>query len=219
MTIIQREEQEVRIPEFVSDLAGFRRWAKSDAFPERGRYAYLDGELWVDASMEKLIHNGIKTEVSNVVGSLTKKSKFGNYLGDGVLLTNLDVGLSTEPDGMFISYEAIKSGRAILEDAEESLEVLGVPDMVLEVVSGTSIRKDTVVLRRFYALAGIREYWLADSRIQSFSFEILHRRGKGYAAAAVERGGWIESRVFGRSFRLVRELDEVGMAVFRLENK
>ena len=218
-TVIQREEQDVRIPRWVSDLAAFRRWAKSDEFPERGRYAYLDGDLWVDAGMEKVNHNRIKTAVSNVLDLLTKTDQIGIYLSDGMLLTNLKAGLSTEPDGMYISYATLKSGRAVLEEGEESLEVLGSPDVVLEVVSGTSVKKDTVVLRKLYARGGVPEYWIADSRPNSFSFEILQRQGAGYASAAADRGGWLESKVFGRSFRLVRETDQVGLPVFRLETK
>src|SRR5687767_3793242 len=112
MTIIQHEEQDVPIPESVSDLAAFRRWVKSDAFPEHGRFAYLDGGLWVDPSMEKSGHNQIKTEVSNVVGPLTKSRGLGLFWGDGMLLTNLEAGFSTEPDGMYISYDTLRAGRA-----------------------------------------------------------------------------------------------------------
>ena len=189
MTIIQHEEHDVRIPESVSDLAAFRRWAASDDFPEYGRFAYLDGGLWVDPSTERAGHNQIKTEVSNVVGPLAKGQGLGRFWGDGI------------------------------EDAEESLEVVGVPDMVLEVISRSSFKKDTVVLRKLYARAGVREYWVADSRAHHFSFEILHRRGAGYASAAADRGGWVESRVFGRAFRLLRETDPVGMPEFRFEMK
>jgi Uma2 family endonuclease len=217
--VIQREDQDVRIPKWAGDLAGFRRWAKSDEFPEHGWYAYLDGDLWVDPSMEKLSHNQIKTEISNVLGPLTKGSKGGLYVGDRMLLTNVQAGLSTEPDGMFVSYETLKSGRAVFEDAEESLEAVGIPDMVLEVVSGTSLKKDTVVLRELYARAGIGEYWLADSRSKNFAFQILHFQGLAFAAAPVDQDGWTTSKVFGRSFRLIRETDPVGLPVFRLEAK
>ena len=215
--VIQREDQDVRIPKWAGDLAGFRRWAKSDEFPEHGWYAYLDGDLWVDPSMEKLNHNQIKTEVSNVLGPLARAAQSGLFIGDRMLLTNVEVGLSTEPDGMFIAYDTLRAGRAVLEEGEDSLEVVGVPDVVLEVVSGTSVKKDTIILRDLYARAGVREYWLADSRAKSFSFEILHRQGVAYVSAPVDPGGWAASAVFGRSFRLLRETDPVGLPVLRLE--
>ena len=43
---------EVRIPGGIEDLEAFRRWAKSDEFPERGRFAFLGDDLWVDLAME-----------------------------------------------------------------------------------------------------------------------------------------------------------------------
>ncbi len=217
--IIQREEQDVRIPKWAGDLDGFRRWAKSDEFPEHGSYAYLDGDLWVDASMEKPNHNQIKTKIATVLDTLCSQEQRGLFISDRMLLTNLEAGLSTEPDGMFLGYETLKTGRAVLEDAEESLEVVGVADMVLEVVSGTSLKKDAVALRELYARAGVGEYWLADSRAKNFSFEILHLQGAAYVSAPADPAGWVESKVFSRSFRLARETDQVGLPVFRLEVK
>ena len=56
-------ENKVRIPAGIDDLESFRRWARSDEFPERGRFAYLNGELFVDLSMEDYFpHTRVKTE-------------------------------------------------------------------------------------------------------------------------------------------------------------
>ena len=48
---------------------------------------------------------------------------------------------------MFASAESIRSRRVSWEKGPASLEIIGTPDMVMEVVSKTSIQKDTVVLR------------------------------------------------------------------------
>ena len=55
--------------------------------------------------------------------------------------------------------------------------------MVLEVVSDGSVRKDTVVLRRAYWEAGVREYWLVDARRDPPSFDILRSTSKAFRAA------------------------------------
>jgi Uma2 family endonuclease len=217
--VIQREEQDVRIPKWAGDLDGFRRWAKSEEFPQHGWYAYLDGDLWMDPSMEKLNHNQIKTKFAVALDALCAQEQCGLFLSDRMLLTNVEAGLSMEPDGMFVAYETLKSGRAVLEDGEESLELVGVPDMVLEVVSGTSAKKDTVVLRDLYARAGIREYWLADSRAKSFSFQVLRPQEAAYVPVAADPDGWVASDVFGRSFRVLRETDPLGLPIYRREVK
>jgi Uma2 family endonuclease len=82
--------------------------------------------------------------------------------------------------------------------------------MVLEVVSASSEEKDTVVLRDLYWRAGVKEYWLVDPRGDDLAFDILRHGAKGYATAR-KQGGWLKSAVFGRSFRLTREVDRTGL--------
>ena len=213
--VIQHEQKAVRIPAWVSDLASFRRWAKSDDFPEHGWYAHLNGEIWVDPSMEKLAHNKIKTEVARVLATLAKDAGNGQFLSDRMLLTNRSAELSSEPDGMFVTYEAIRSGRCRLEQGDDSLEVEGSPELVLEVVSPSSRQKDTVVLRDLYWRAGVDEYWLVNATARALSFDVLRHGARGYTAAR-KQDGWVKSGLFGRSFRLTRQSDPLGEYVYLL---
>ena len=218
MTIVYREGSEVKeitVPAWVTDLSSFRRWAKSEDFPDRGWYAHLGGELWMDPAMERLGHNQAKGEIALVLGTLVKQTQAGRFISDRMLLTNLEAELSTEPDGMFLSYDALRTGRVRLEEGEDSLEVEGSPDMVLEVVSPTSRQKDTVKLRELYWRAGIKEYWLADPGPDDLSFDILKRGPKGYAATR-KTAGWVKSAVFGKSFRLTRQPDALGYPAYTL---
>jgi Uma2 family endonuclease len=117
--------------------------------------------------MEQLFsHNQVKTEFTVVLGGLVKTEGKGYLFSDDTLFSNPDADLSTEPDALFVSYDAVSSGRVRwVEGAEESyVEVEGSPDMVLEIVSKTSMRKDTATLRERYGRAGVREYWLVDAR-------------------------------------------------------
>ena len=106
-TVIQQEERDIRIPAWVCDLASFRRWAKSDDFPESGWYAHLDGELWVDLSMERLGHNQVKNAIGAKLTVMVEAAGTGRFLADRMLLTNAEAGLSTEPDGMFLSFDTL----------------------------------------------------------------------------------------------------------------
>lgn len=57
---VQNEGERVRIAPSVVDLASFRDWADSDAFPEHGRIDFLDGEIRVDLTLERLFtHNRV----------------------------------------------------------------------------------------------------------------------------------------------------------------
>src|SRR5262245_16975696 len=208
--------EEARIPAWVTDHRTFRRWIYSGKFPERGQFFHLNGELWVDLSMESLDHNQIKGVIYAVICSLVLENKLGRFCPDGMMLTNLDVLLSTEPDGIFLSRRSLQTGQVRLKKGGQSLEVIGTPDMVLEVVSKTTINKDTVDLLDLYFRAGIAEYWLVDSRPNYFRFDI-YRPGRRKYVAARKTDGWIKSDVFGKSFKLTRTAGAEDTLDYRLE--
>jgi Uma2 family endonuclease len=210
------------IPADVVDLDSFCRWACSDQFPQHGRFSFLRGQVWVDLSMEEFYnHNQVKEEIGRVLGGLIRSANLGRYAPDRMLLRNDAVPLATEPDGLFVSYGALQSGRVRrLEGASPGVfQLEGSPEMVLEVVSTTSVQKDTVVLRDLYWRAGVREYWLVDARGDSLHFNILRHGARGYTATRRQAGGWLRSNEFGRSFRLTRQVDPLGNPLYTLETQ
>ncbi len=211
--------ESVIIPSWVIDLASFRRWHDSESFPETGRICYLDGEVWVDMSPEQVFsHNQVKHEFGLVLGTLLKRERLGRYFPDGVLITNVDADVGNQPDGTFVSRATLRSRRVRLVAGARSgfVELEGTPDMVLEVVSNSSVAKDTEILPDLYWRAGIPEYWLVDARGETLRFDIFRHGPKGYTTTRKQRG-WVPSPVFGKSFRLTRTLDEDGHPEFVLD--
>jgi Uma2 family endonuclease len=206
----------VRVPAWVKDHESFRRWARSDEFPERGRISYLNGEVVVDLTMERLEHGLIKNEIAFGLTALIKAGLKGRYLPDRMMLTNAGAGVSNEPDGMFFLNKSLAAGHVRLTEGVDSLEVEGAPDMVLEVVSDSSVRKDTVELRALYWAAGIPEYWLVNPLGDTLEFDILRRTAKGYVPVR-KQAGWVKSTVFGKSFRLTLVVDATGLPEYTLE--
>jgi Uma2 family endonuclease len=208
------------IPADVVDLDSFCHWAFSDQFPEHGRFSFLRGKIWVDLTMEELYtHNQVKGAIGSVLWGLVASTNRGLYILDRMLLRNDAAVLATEPDGMFVSYDALQSGRVRrLQGASPGVfQLEGSPEMVLEVVSATSVQKDTVDLRSLYWRAGVREYWLVDARGNSLRFDILRHGTRAYTATRRQAGGWLRSNVFGRSFRLTRQADPLGDPRYILE--
>jgi Uma2 family endonuclease len=208
------------IPAWVVDHDSYRRWARSDEFPEQGRFAFLNGTIWIDLTMEQLFsHNAVKTEFTSVLRSLVKRDDLGYLFSDGTLVSHAGAGLSTEPDACFASYDAVSAGRVRwIQGAEEGyVEVEGSLDMTLEVLSPTSEHKDTVDLRQLYCAAGVSEYWLVDARQPQIKFSLLKRTGKGYVETRRQADGWLKSAVFGRSFRLSHTTDRLGKPACSLE--
>jgi Uma2 family endonuclease len=211
-------EEKVRVPGWVEDLASFRQWAHSLESPERGNISYLKDEVWVDMSKEQLFsHNQVKAEISSVLTILVKKNRLGLFFPDGILLSDVATDFATGPDGIFVSKESLQTDRVTLIEGAVGgyVELQGVPDMVLEVVSPSSVQKDTEILREVYWDLGIDEYWLVDARGEHLEFDILRRGAKGYAQVR-KSGGWLRSSVFGLSFRLTRRTNEMGHPEFTL---
>ncbi len=209
-----------RIPASALTLAGFRAWATSDDFPQHIRAAFIDGEIFIEMSDEEpQTHVGVKGEISRVLATLVRELKLGKFYSDGVLISNEDASVSNNPDALFFTIKSFQSGRVRLvprEGEEERYrEIEGAPDWVLEVISDSSVQKDTARLREAYHKAGISEYWLVDARGEEIHFQILNHRKNGYAAVPV-RDGWQRSRVFSRAFRLDRQRDAFGLWEYTL---
>lgn len=213
------DDERIQIPNWVVDLESFRRWADDDAFPEKGRIAFLKGDVWVDMSMEQLFdHNDVKSEFTSVLATLVRAIQSGRYFASGARLSDGNADVSNQPDGTFVSTASFQQGRVRVVEGRMRghIELEGTPDMVLEVVSDSSVEKDTVILRQAYAEAGIREYWLVDARQEPLRFDILRRTERGYVAGR-KRAGWSRSEVFDHWFRLTQQPGSDGFPLFTLE--
>ncbi len=218
--MVQLYSDSVHVPFWVNDLESFRRWMLSDESPEKVPLFFLAGEVWIDMSKEQFFsHNQLKKVFAGVLWGLEKQAR-GRFIPDGMLVTNEEADLSGNPDGAFVANDSIRSGRVQLIEGKEDgyVELEGSPDMVLEVVSDSSVEKDTEVLRELYWKAGIREYWLVDVRGERLEFQILRHSTRGYTPVR-KSAGWLKSAVFGKAFRLTRQLDDLGHPDFTLDVK
>ncbi len=215
-------DQTVVVPDWVRSHTSFRKWVRSDQFPETGRICYLNGEVWVDMSQEQFFsHNQVKSEFNLVLGGLAKHNSLGRYIPDGMLISNPRAGLTAQPDGSFVSHRTLRAGRVrLIEGVSEGfLELEGTPDTVLEVISSSSVTKDTETLMELYWKAGIPEYWLVDARSEKLQFDIYQYTPDGYVPTR-KPGGWVRSKVFPKtSFRLTRRTDELGNPDYSLSTR
>jgi Uma2 family endonuclease len=204
MPTVIAEGYELSIPEWVTNLAAFRQWVAGPEFPRRADVWWLRDRVRADMTREPDLHVQVRAAVERTLLDLCGQTELGRYLARGACLVNVVAGFAGRPDGMYISLEGRDAGRYRLNETEhDRAEVEGTPDMVLEVLGDSSANKDLVLLRRDYALAEVREYWLVDARTEKPVLEILKAGAKGFTAAR-KQAGWIKSAVFGRSFRLVR---------------
>lgn len=209
------------VPPTAVTLDGFRAWVYSREFPENGRITFVAGRLIIEMSPERIdSHNRIKEEVSFIIGSLVRELDLGDFYPDGAWITNRQAGVSNEPDASFATWETLQSGKLVPprdkpQDGKH-IELVGTPDWVCEIVSDSSVEKDTQLLVDAYHQAGIREYWLIDARGSEISFQLLIWSPAGFQAAE-NRDGWHTSPVFGREFQFNRTRDRLNRWRYHLQ--
>jgi Uma2 family endonuclease len=211
---------DVHVPAWVVTLDAFRRWIHEGDLPEKLKVHFIRGEVWTDFYIEEMFsHNRVKTALGITLGGLIEGEQLGLYVSDGMLLTNEDADLGTTPDAMFVSNRTIESGRVkfasgVRKEAQAT-ELIGTPDLAVEIVSPSSEGKDTEWLMSGYWNAGVPEYWLIDARSNPPVFNIYKRGPKGYSEAR-QTNGWVKSAILKRSFRLTRTKGVHGLPVYHL---
>ncbi len=215
-------EEQLEIPLGVQSLADFREWAASDDFPQRGRIDFLSGSIEVEMSPEDLFcHGTLKTELIMVLGRRAKQLGIGHLFTDSTRVSCPGGDLSVEPDIVFLSHEALSDGRVRLVpksggEPGRFVELEGPPDMIVEIVSDASAKKDTERLPKAYARAGVREFWLADARGRELFFRIHRLAADGYQPAEIDEDGYQHSAVFNVRFRLDGQRNPQGQWAFDL---
>ncbi len=219
-----------RIPPGAETLDGFRRWSRGASFPEKGRIDFLDGDLEVDLSPEDIYtHGAVKTALAAALYSRVALTGRGGVYVDCTRLVSVSARLSVEPDVLVVLWEALAAGRvrevpAAGHKEGRFIELEGAADLVVEVISDSSERKDRQRLPPLYARSGVPELWLADVRGSDVRLTILQlRTGQpavsaiGYTQAPADAGGWSASRLLGCRCRLRRRTIAGVRCVYELE--
>ena len=145
--------------------------------PDDGmRYELIWGELHVSPAPE-IRH---QVAVANLMEILQAKI---TQVGNGMVLSapldiQLDENNVVQPDLIVVSVE----NRSAIQGAAFS----GVPDLVVEVLSPTSRRRDFVLKSVLYARNGVPEYWVVDP--ESERIHVYTLEGTAYAEQPTSDG-------------------------------
>ena len=204
-------------------LAGFeafRAWKLSDHCPEWGKFEWIGGRPRLEVMPESWISHGVpKLDIARILGNLVADQDLGLCFTDSTVVTSPEGAarrVNCEPDFVFLSHEAILSGRVTLTPkvgrAGDFTEIVGPPDVIVELRSDSSTRKDTADL---FAL-GVTEYWLADARTDPPGLTIHVRGAEGFEPVAIDADGFAASGAFGRRYRLETHAGRSGVRQTRL---
>ena len=157
------------------------------ATPEGERYELIDGVLIMVASPNRE-HQSIQLELGFQVVTIVKDNDLGWVFNPpfDVLFSRTEV---VQPDLIFVSKER----ENIITDAN----IQGAPDLVVEILSPSSTRRDWQDKFTMYERHGVREYWLISPEMRSVwiftqnegTFEEVGRYGAGDALVSPVLGG------------------------------
>jgi Uma2 family endonuclease len=217
-------EDQLEIPA-LDGLGGFRCWALSDGFPESGRIDFIGGKIEVDMSPEDLhTHGTPKVELVRVLANHVRRRDLGELYTDRARVSCPEADLSVEPDIVFVSHEAFENGRVRLVaksggQEDRYVEMEGAPDLIVEIISESSVRKDTERLPAAYWQAGVPEYWLVDARGNDLLFRIQHRGQSEYEPTRIDDNCFQYSDVLDCWYCLERTRNRRGRLQYTLAEK
>ena len=131
-------------------------------------YEIIGGEQ-ILAPAATLDHSGIIMRLGMVIGTYLSNKKNGYVYPDNVDV-NFSDGSLFKPDLCVV----LKENEKILAGRKN---IFGAPDMVVEVLSHSTRKKDLTVKKDTYEAHGVREYWIIDPWAKSVTVYLL-RDGK-----------------------------------------
>ncbi|MBR0260341.1 MAG: Uma2 family endonuclease [Selenomonadaceae bacterium] len=121
----------------------------------RNDYEIIEGVKFMSPSPD-MGHGTITSNLIATIGSYVKINKLGICFGDHMDVHFPD-GNVFQPDFIFVS-----SAKAELFLDKRKFTFHGVPDMVAEIFSKSTMKRDLGIKKDVYERNGVREYWIID---------------------------------------------------------
>ena len=142
-------------------------------FPDDGkRHELIDGEHYVSPS-PNIRHQRISLRLALIVGSWLETHPVGELFHAplDVVFTLFDV---VEPDLLYVSNARATE---ILTEAH----VAGAPEIVIEIASRETRKRDETIKKRLYERSAVAEYWVVDPERDAIRVYTRGKRGFGGA--------------------------------------
>ena len=133
-------------------------------------YEIIGGEKFMAPSADAW-HNNAAGKLYLLIGMYAATNKLGLVFTDS-LDVHFPDGSLFKPDFMFISAA---NSKIVIDNKHSTIH--GVPDMVAEVFSRSTMKRDIGIKKDIYERNGVKEYWMIDPWRESVSVYLL-RDGK-----------------------------------------
>jgi Uma2 family endonuclease len=157
-----------------------KRWTYEEYYKleDAQRYEIINGKLLM-APSPTTWHQDWLSDLNDLVKRYVKRNKLGHLFFAPVDVV-LDAENTVQPDLVFVARRnlGIIQPRAIF----------GTPDLLVEVVSPSSVRRDRNQKMKLYARFGVKEYWISDAANRSLDVFTLKEGLFELHSAAKEKG-------------------------------
>ena len=136
----------------------------------RDDYEIIEGGKFMSPSPNAW-HNNVGGKLYLLIGMYVATNKLGLVFNDHMDFHFPD-GNVIQPDFAFVSAE---NDRLVIDNKNSTIH--GVPDMVAEIFSRSTMKRDIGIKKDIYERNGVKEYWMIDPWRESVAVYIL-RDGK-----------------------------------------
>lgn len=148
-------------------------------------YELLNGEI-MQRSAPALSHQRVAKLIFKKLDAFVEKEKKGE-----VFFAPLDVVLDNynvlQPDLVFVSE---KNSEILFGDY-----VNGIPDLVVEIISPSSVSRDRIEKKNIYEKFGIPEFWLVDPKNEMIEILVLNKEKNYEHFSYANESGKVKSKI------------------------
>ena len=153
------------------------------------RYTYADYLTWLDEHRRELIdgfvhlmstpmriHARLSFKLSNRMNHLVEKNKGNCHIYYAPFSVRLPLNASKSDDKI---YDVVQPDICVICDLTklDDRGCIGAPDLIVEVLSPSTLKYDWNDKFILYEKAGVREYWIVDPKARTISVFLLQEDG------------------------------------------
>src|SRR6266487_2762116 len=165
-----------------------KRWTYEEYYrlDDDQRYEIIDGNLLM-APAPDTWHQDWSRKLFRLIDRFVAKNRLGEVFYAPIDIV-LDEENTVQPDIVFIATEKLH--------IIQRRAIFGVPDLLVELISPSSVRRDRYDKKDLYAGVGVKEYWIGDPANKAL--EVLTLKQSAYQLhCSAEEKGKLTSLVLG----------------------
>lgn len=164
----------------------FRTWLTHRAASDVNRYELIDGQIVMEPPAG-WPHGRIESKLVRWLEEHVETNRLGIVQGSSAGY-ELPSGDTVEPDVSFVSHQRLGHG----PQPQRGRFLKVVPNLVVEILSASTARRDRLEKPGIYARNGVDEYWLVDERNHTAT---VYRLGASGYTNSTSRKGTVRSTI------------------------